>query len=136
MVFNAPMKLKLWWFVSTKHKMPVWTLEPHLGILLKIKKGQENLKFDGDWVELWKKVWFFRQFRTKYVELSEVIKQNWIGIETFDICFCVLYNWYCQSLLLRLLLHPNLFFFSNCFWDYSSKRKFKTQICQSCVLLW
>ena len=37
----------------------------------------------------------------KYLELSKEIKQNWTGLGTFEICFCVIFNCYYQKFISR-----------------------------------
>lgn len=46
------------------------------------------------------KKWVKRlQWRTKYLKQSEEIKQIRTGIERFDICLCVICDWYRQSFI-------------------------------------
>ena len=37
------------------------------------------------------------QFRTRYFGQGKEIRQNWTGLEHFDICCCKLFDFYCQS---------------------------------------
>ena len=59
----------------------------------------KKLKFEADWAELRPKICLFRQSWAKYLEQNREIQENWTGQEKFDICFCVLFECYCQSLI-------------------------------------
>ena len=36
-----------------------------------------------------------------YLKLSTEIKQNWAGLGSFEICFCEIFNCYCQNFISR-----------------------------------
>ena len=65
----------------------------------KLLKDVKILRFEGDWDELWAKVWFVRQSMTKYFARSKKIKRNWTRPEDLDFYFFIGFDCFFQKLI-------------------------------------
>ena len=66
---------------------------------IKLLKDVKILRFQGDWGELWAKIWYVRQSMTKYFAKSKKIKQNWTRPEDLDFCFGIGFDYFFWKLI-------------------------------------